>query len=175
MEEWRDIPGFEGFYQASSEGRIRSVGRDVRSKGGGVRFSPSRILQQHMARYAILPLSVLGKRTTGLVHRLVCLAFNGPPPFPGAQAAHIDGDRTNNIPSNLYWASAEQNCADRARHGTWVHGERVNTNKLSEADIAEIITRVRAGEMRKSVAAAYGVHRSSIDQLMRGDTWKHLS
>ena len=54
------------------------------------------------------------------VARLVLFTFVGPPPLPGMEAAHKDGRRRNNALANLYWATKEQNTADRVRH----HKER---------------------------------------------------
>ena len=174
MEQWRDIPGFEGIYQASSLGRIRSLDRMVRTKGGALRRNAGRILKaSSKTRYAAILLCVNGTKRTGLVHRLVCAAFHGPPP-PGMHAAHFDGDNRNNVPENLRWVTPKENCADRERHGTWAHGERVNTAKLKENAVRSIFVRVANGEDRRAIAADLGVHRSSIDQLLRGNTWKHL-
>ena len=61
-----------------------------------------------------------GRRWVGWVWSgglLVVLAFLGPPPFPGAHAAHFDGDKLNNRLSNLRWASPAENEADKRRHG----------------------------------------------------------
>jgi hypothetical protein len=65
----------------------------------------------------------LGHRGTIYVHHLVLLAFVGPRPA-GRQAAHGDGHRTNNLLSNLRWATPKENTADRYRHGTVLFGTR---------------------------------------------------
>lgn len=101
MEEeiWKDIPGWEGLYQASSHGRIRSVRSDipkVLALGGGGR------------RYRSITLSRDGKTITKSVHRLVCMAFHGLPDS-GMQVDHIDGDSHNNHEDNLRWCSSRDN------------------------------------------------------------------
>jgi hypothetical protein len=173
MEIWKDIPGFEGWYQASDLGNIRSVERMVKTKGGALRHSASKVLAPGGPRYALVILSIDGKRKTRGVHRLVCTAFHGAPP-PNAHAAHNDGDISNNKAKNLRWATAKENCLDRVLHKTWVHGARVNTAKMAESDIQQVKIRAANGESRISIAKDMGVHRSSIDQLLRGDTWQHL-
>jgi hypothetical protein len=173
METWKAVPGYEGLYEVSDLGRVKSLARYVPSRWKKPRFVAERIMRSARARYIVVRLSRDADVKNFGVHRLVCEAFHGPPQ-EGMQAAHIDGNPYNNTASNLYWATPAENCADRKRHGRWVHGTRVNTNKLSEADISAIISEYRTGIPRKDIAAAYGVHRSSIDQLLRGDTWKHL-
>jgi len=174
MEVWRDIPGLIGFYQASDKGRIRSLPRQVPTKGGATRIAGGKVLSPcNLGRYQGVLLSVEGKRRTGLVHRLVCSAFHGAPPA-GAQAAHGDGDSANNTPSNLRWATAKENCLDRRSHGTWARGERVNTAKLTSDDVREIRSRASSGASPKAIAADFDVHVSSVHQILRGDTWKHL-
>lgn len=75
-EVWKDIPGFEGSYQASSLGRVRSLARHVGAKGGALRFNRGRVLSQcNMGRYKGVVLSVSGGKQTLSVHRLVCMAF----------------------------------------------------------------------------------------------------
>ena len=172
MEQWKPVPGYEGYYEVSSDGRVRSLARYVPGRWG-LLFVPGRMLSPAKARYLLVTLSVGGEAKTFGVHRLLCEAFHGPA-LTGYHAAHKDGNAHNNTVDNLYWASPKENCADRERHGKWVHGTRVNTNKLSEDDVTAIVSECRAGAARKEVAERYGVHRSTVDQLLRGDTWKHL-
>lgn len=59
-----------------------------------------------------------GETKRVLVARLMCRAFNGPPPVEGLFVLHNDGDPTNDAPENLRWGTHKENCADRTRHGT---------------------------------------------------------
>lgn len=172
MENWKAVPGYEGFYEVSDQGRVKSLARYVPGRWG-THFVGGRVLRCAKARYTIATLAIGGCTKTYGVHRLVCEAFHGPAPKK-AHAAHRDGNPHNNTAANLYWASPAENCADRKRHGTWAHGTKVNTNKLSEAAVSEIKAMCRKGASRKDVAISYGVHRSTVDQILRGDTWKHM-
>lgn len=174
MEEWRDIPGLEGLYQASSEGRIRSLPRRVPTNNGS-RMSPGKTLAPPLSDsgYLTVRVSVLGRYATHGVHRLVCAAFHGPGE-DGYQVAHADGDRTNNRPGNLRWATPKENSQERRRHGTQTIGTRVNTNKLNEADVLEIRRRAAAGERTMALAQEFGVHRSSVNQMIARRTWTHI-
>lgn len=74
--------------------------------------------------YASFVLCVEGRKISRTAHQLVCAAFNGPRPAPDMHCAHRDGDKSNNTPGNLYWATPQQNADDRERHGTTHRGPR---------------------------------------------------
>lgn len=124
-EVWKDIPGWEGFYQASSEGRIRSIPRDCWKPGKtGVmtrhRMSGRVLRAANGAKgYKAVVLSDLrnGRRPAMFrVHRLICLTFHGPPYGERDEVAHRDGTRDNNRSPNLRWATRAENFADLKRH-----------------------------------------------------------
>ena len=105
IEIWKDIPGFEGRYQASDQGRVRSLDRTLvgRSKAGRPFTYPmrGRVLRPGLCRgYLIVNLSPKG---TIAVHLLVARTFLPPPTFDGAEANHIDGVKANCAASNLEW------------------------------------------------------------------------
>ena len=116
MEIWKDIPGFEGLYQASDCGRIRSVdGKCTYTERHGTRHWKSRIIKMkgHASTGGYrVTLWKDGKSQGWLVHRLVALAFLGIPK-EGMTVNHIDGDRSNNRVENLEWLSR----GDNIRHG----------------------------------------------------------
>jgi hypothetical protein len=118
-EVWRDIPEWEGLYQASDRGRVRSLERTIQNSGarGGYVRRRSKVLKTVTVEsgHHIVALCRDGKRQTAGVHRLVCMAFHGPNP-PGHETAHWDGNPTNNVPSNLRWATRSENLMDRRRH-----------------------------------------------------------
>ncbi len=102
-EIWKDIPGWEGYYQASNFGRIKSLVR----KGNRIEriLTPERIHNGYLR----VGLSRDNKLTGKLVHRLVWEAFNGPIP-EGKEVNHIDEDKLNNRLENLNLMSRRENC-----------------------------------------------------------------
>lgn len=98
MEIWKDIPGYDGKYQVSNYGRVRSTGFD--------KWHPGRILKLSKVKKGYLRACLLGKFY--LVHRLVWEAFNGPIPA-GMQVNHIDEDKTNNRLDNLNLMTPKEN------------------------------------------------------------------
>lgn len=116
-EEWRWIPGFEGSYQVSDHGRVRSF-RNRRAPGRLI--SASRGTQRG---YLMVNLTDETGPQRRYVHALVLAAFVGPRP-PGMQIRHLDGLTTNAHLSNLAYGTARENAADLRRHGT-----QYNVNK----------------------------------------------
>jgi hypothetical protein len=114
-EEWRPIPGYEGIYEASNRGRVRSLCR-ITDRGRNWR---GRVMSpvEMPSGYRIVTLWRNGKQRTALVHRLVLLAFVGEPPR-STEALHADGNRENNSIENLSWGTHSENQLDQVEHGT---------------------------------------------------------
>jgi hypothetical protein len=72
------------------------------------------------------------KRVTQTVHRLICMAFHGMPPFKSAQVRHLNGTRTNALPENLKWGTQEENWMDRKIHGRGMEGEKHFASKFTD-------------------------------------------
>ena len=116
MEIWKDIPNYEGLYQASTLGRIRTAeGKTTYTERHGVRHWKSRILKgrgDNAKTGKRVGLWKDGKCTDFLVARLVATTFLGEPP-KDYTVNHIDGNRMNNSIDNLEWLSR----ADNIKHG----------------------------------------------------------
>lgn len=122
METWAPVLNYEGIYEVSDLGDVRSVDRYVpRSSGkrGGQNWK-GRVLVQGTQRggYRKVTLCRSGRMETRTVHSLVVEAFLGPRPSPEMQACHNDGDPANNRLSNLRWDTRQSNMADKHLHGT---------------------------------------------------------
>lgn len=122
-ENWRPVAGYDGFYEVSDHGRIRSVERvDMR---GQRRPSQVRKLSLKSTGRLQVSLSRDGVKHSHFVHRIVARAFHGEPPT-GTEACHGDGNPTNNRADNLRWGTSSDNKLDAVRHGT--HHEAVKTH-----------------------------------------------
>lgn len=120
-EKWLPIPGFEGLYEISDRGSIRTLPRPRRAKGGTTSLLPTRIMRQHRIGRAggywatyLTPQS--GPRKRVFAHVAVLEAFVNPRP-DGQHACHNDGDMTNNHVDNLRWDTPSANMIDRVQHG----------------------------------------------------------
>lgn len=175
-EIWKDIPGYEGMYQVSNMGRVKSLERCVPCFGnGGHRVVKERIMSpaKHKGRYA-LRLSSGGRNFRGwFVHRLVMLAFVGPCP-EGMEACHNDGDPTNNLLSNLRYDTRIGNMADKIQHGTNLYGESNHVAKLTESDVLDMRIRRSGGESVLSLAKFFNVRVVTIVEICTGQSWPHI-
>ena len=108
-EEWRDVVGYEGRYQVSSEGRVKSLERKV-PKWDGERTVKERILKPCVtgSGYLYVNLYAGGRTRMFYVHRLVCQAFHDNPDNK-PQVNHLNEDKTDNRACNLEWCTAEEN------------------------------------------------------------------
>ena len=105
MENWKDIPGYEGRYQVSDQGRVRSFCLDTRGRF----LKPGRMPSGHLS-------VALGRRNSQCVHRLVLLAFVGPPPKK-SECRHLNGVPSDNRLENLKWGTRSENIGDDFVHG----------------------------------------------------------
>lgn len=175
-EIWKPVSQYEGFYEVSSLGRVRSISRFVNCQGGSLALKRRRMLKQHIAKqtgYAQVHLSKEGRAKTLNVHRLVCIAFHGLQ--EGMQVAHIDGSRDKNCAENLRWDDARGNASDRLIHGTQQMGEQQHLAKLTEADVLEmrsLYTGTR-GDLPK-LARRYGITSTQALNIVKRKHWKHI-
>ena len=111
MEEWKAIPGLENLYEASTEGRIRSLDRYVQVLNQ-IRFHSGRVLTPHITNKGYYMVSIYpetGVHKNCLVHRLVALTFIGAPAKHRKEINHKDHNKLNNKPENLEWVTRKQN------------------------------------------------------------------
>jgi len=109
-EQWKPIPGYEGYYEVSDQGRVRSLDRMVKHKSGGLRRFPGKLLRTRSQGndYLSVSLNKLGNAKTRLIHHLVLESFVGPRPT-NYVGCHGDGDVSNNHLKNLKWATQSEN------------------------------------------------------------------
>jgi hypothetical protein len=165
-EDWRDVVGYEGLYQVSDLGRVRSL-----------RFGKVKLLTRLYDKDGYWRIGLWnGQRQINYkVHRLVALAFM--PEKQNAlhrEVAHMDGDRENARLDNLKWVSKIENMLHKLKHGTLQVGERHPGAKLSEQDVREIINKLAAGKSQTSLAAIYGVTWHAIADIRSGKNWRHV-
>jgi hypothetical protein len=177
MEYWKEIPGYDGWYEASTMGRIRSW-KGAGNNGGyeAPRRDDPLVLKQSPTRgdYLFVNLCRNGEITSYRVNRLILITFEGDE--PELQACHKNGDRQDNRLSNLYWGTAVENMADMERHGRVAKGEVKAEALLTEDDVMRMRrlwasdqkpTAVRLGEM-------FGVSGPTAWKAATGKTWTHL-
>lgn len=177
MEEeiWKDIPGYEGYYQASNLGRLKSLARYTQPTVKGSRPLPERILRSNVpkgCRYAGACLQKLGVKKVISIHCLVLLAFVGPPPSKDMQCRHFpDPNPANNRLDNLQWGTREQNMADKLVHGTY-------KRSLAKLTIEQVLKIREIHAMGRAslelMAEMFGVRKDTILSVILRNTWKNV-
>ena len=159
MEQWLNVVGFEGLYEVSNHGQIRS-------------FKTKQIKKQTFdakTNRLYLGLWKDGKQKIVKPHTLVLEAFVGKRPN-NMECCHNDGNALNNYLFNLRWDTAKNNHADKLKHGTSNTGERCNWAKLTQVQVDAIRQDDR---LQRVIAEEYGVKQHTICRIKNGTRWKH--
>lgn len=138
-ETWKPIPGYEGLYEVSDMGRVRSLDQIVNLSDGRSRRHSGRILRATKSgRYWQVYLSPeLGKRRNVLVHSLVLAAHVGPRP-EGQVGRHLNDDKDDNRLVNLAYGTAVDNMQDALRNGTNPRARQDRCSRGHEFDRIDI-------------------------------------
>jgi NUMOD4 motif/HNH endonuclease len=178
-EIWKDIEGYEKFYEVSNLGRVRSFDRLVKTENPNiahpsVRTVHSQILApSNRAGYPRLCLCKEGQKKYFYVHRLVATAFI-PNPENKPQVNHINGIKANNNVENLEWLTARDNQIHAYKTGLNISPRSVDrcNAKLSPATIHRAKTLREIGYVYKKIAELVGVSYTTIHLALNGKTWK---
>lgn len=176
-EVWKPVIGYEGVYEASNLGRVRSLSRTIRCGYGKVRSLKGRVLKPILqnAGYLQVQLAYQGKTGHRTVHRIVAELF-----CHNKQGCnvinHIDANRLNNAASNLEWCTQEQNYHHARSMGLVKipRGSEKGAAKLTESDIPQIRYLIERGWKIKDIADAYGVAAPQVSFIKSGRAWSHV-
>lgn len=176
QEIWKDVVGYEGYYQVSNLGRVQCLKKSVRGKVSE-RSTPKVMTPafNNVTGYYAVGFGEWGifKHMPFSVHRLVALHFiDNPDNLP--EVNHEDGDKSNNTATNLKWASREQNIQHGFKHGLIKTPRGVDAvhAKLSEATVMQIFNSP-AGPRQLSLDI--GIPYSTVASIKNGASWNHLT
>jgi len=179
-ETWRAVPGYEGLYEVSSLGRVKSLAREIiyqNKHRSGTSALPVRekILKGRTEKgYTTVKLVRDGVYYHVGVHRVVCLAFHGPVEGD-IEAAHINGDKTDNTVANLVWATPAENARHRRGHGTQIMGEMAPNSKLTNEHVMAARALLSVGWSPERLANLFGVNPSTMNRIKNGEAWSHVA
>lgn len=171
-ETWLPVVGWEGLYEVSDLGRVRSLDRFVASRDGSRKPHKGRILTGSINRStgyrtATLVDASSGRRHYALIHRLVLEAFVGPCP-DGMECCHSDLDRSNEALSNLRWDTRSANTLDAVRHKTNHNAKKNRCPNGHEYDLIE--SRGDRRPVRACKQCKEDARRERTGQRERSDT-----
>lgn len=170
--EWKEIPGYRGKYSASKCGQVRS---NWRLNNNGSILVRSKIMSPFTRPkgYKVVKLMIDGKHKLFGVHRLVLLAFVGPP-RPDQEGAHLDGNPSNNHLVNLKWATPTENAGHKSRHGTKIVGEKSWSATMTASDVVRIRRMYARGTKPARIARELGFKYHAVYDAATGRSWPHL-
>jgi hypothetical protein len=166
-EVWKSIPGFEGSYEVSNLGRVRSLARVIMQKSRCgreyVKRVPARILRPGRKTSGHVSVVLGRKGGSHDIHILVLETFIGPCPN-GMECRHKNGDPADNKLSNLVWGTRGDNIRDKKWH------PRPSGYKLSGAQASSIKRQLKGGRrgVGRQLAEKYGVAECTISAIKVG-------
>lgn len=173
MEEiWKDIPGHEGLYQASTSGYIRSL----QNSNLSMNDSDNRILSGRPARHGYLRVALHDKnkiRKNHSVHRLIGYTFLPLENYKGMEINHKNGVKDDNRLENIEWTTRKGNIRHAVENGLWCYGEKKHNAKLKEKDIPTIRNKFKTMKV-SDIAKEYHVDHNTVASIIKGETWSHV-
>lgn len=182
-EVFVDIQGYEGYYQVSNYGNVKSLDRVIKEKTGKTQTLKGRILKPRInpGGYYYVGLGKNGTRATFAIHQLVARAFI-PNPNKKRTINHINGNKLSNSVSNLEWSTYSENLEHAYKTGLRqaVKPSEVACKnyrrKLTPEQVVEIKRLLAAGNLtHKEIATKFSVARSTITEIKLVKRWKHLN
>lgn len=169
-EIWKPVPGFEGQYEVSDMGRVRSLGRFVEHRASHkaaayTHFREGRTLRPGTMNAQGHVSVSLGRHNSHCVHSIVMSAFFVGPLQPGQEVRHLDGDGAHNERFNLAYGSRSENNRDITRH---------DKRKLTVAEVKEARSCHASGETGRSLARRFGVCETNMSYILRGKYYAHV-
>lgn len=173
-EVWKPVVGYEGLYEVSSIGDIRSLFHGGSNRWKNAKY-PRMMLPYVVRGHYALFLSCNGSQKSYCVNRLVLEALCGPCPI-GYEAAHLNGKPLDNCFTNLVWCTHKENESHKIIHGTLLRGERCGNSILTEKQVLEIrgLFKHRKHGDTISTAIRFGCSEATIKDVGTRKSWKWL-
>lgn len=163
VRAWAPLPSIPR-YEVSDDGAIRN-----RETGRILSTFPDKDGYRNVS--LTKPGRIAAKR---LVHRLVLESFVGPCP-PGLECGHENGNPADNRLCNLSWITPKKNSNDRLKHGRVPLGENHKRHKATNDMVREVRIARSQGAKLRTLAEKYGVSTTTILNITKGRTWRHIA
>ena len=176
MEIWKDVKGYEGTYQVSNLGIVRSLDHFVPSRCYD-RVQKGRTLKLHKSNkgYLRVSLSKKGFRCSTGAHRLVAIAFI-PNPKNKMQVNHINGIKDDNNLTNLEWCTNSENQIHAANNNLLNpnHGEKHHNSKLKNNEVVQARALNKKGWTNVQLSKKYQVSPPAMSKILRNETYINI-
>jgi hypothetical protein len=175
-EIWKTIDGYEGLYEISNLGRVKSLSRIIQRDGiFGNKKIKERIIKPSITNGGYYRLNLINNKikTSFSIHRLLALYFL-PNIYNKPQVNHINGIKTDNRIENLEWCTAKENINHAFKIGLIIAKNGINHNKckLNTFEVLEI--RENKNNTLKEISKKYNISISVISKIKHNKLWKHI-
>lgn len=180
-EIWKPVVGYEGYYEVSSEGRVKAVTRNITDKSGKNKCIKEKVLSpnNHRNGYLTIQLSRNNQTKRFYIHRIVAQAFLPQEGMPCVN--HIDHDRSNNNIENLEWVTQRANIKHAITAGRFdpsnnnaPKGEAHPHAKLTEEQVIAIRNLASSGMSHTEIARTFGVGKNTVGGIVHRHNWRHI-
>jgi len=162
-ERWKPVKGYEGHYEISDHGRVKSLKRNIILK-----------TRKNRDGYRIVNLSENGKQDTFLVHRLMGISFI--PNLNNLRCInHLDGIKENNVLDNIEWVTHSENLLHAYKIGLRLptSGENNGMSTLTNKEVLEI--RDLKGKYNQTeIGDLYGISQPAVSGILSKNTWASI-
>lgn len=181
MKIWKDIIGYEGIYQVSNTGEVRSLDRKIVYSNGKIYFTKGRLLKQKLNRGGYFCVHLRGnKESHPVVHRLVAISFIGNPKNKPT-VNHKDGIKTNNNVNNLEWNTHSEQIKHAISTGLYVQpnislftkkGEEHPNSKILDKDVLTIKSMRMNKHTLREISEKFNISISQVHRICKNDSRK---
>jgi len=168
---WKPVVGLEHAYAVSKAGRVLSLSRRVKIRGGKYRLKQANYLKPQRLPNGYYSVHLCGKLQ--YVHRLVAKAFV-PNPDGKPEVNHKDGNKSNNRSSNLEWVTRKGNAAHAKANDLYAHSGKTGRSKLSPSDVRAIRSRLGKGDSQQKIADDFDVSQVLIYKIKHHLIWNKV-
>jgi hypothetical protein len=178
MGKWVPIKGYEGLYEISESGVVKSLPRIKKDSFGGEYTTKPRILKVSITKKGYVRVKLTdsnGCSKEYFLHRLVIQAFKET--IPDSVVNHLDGNKQNNHFSNLEWVTHQENIKHAVKKGLFHKGERTGSSVLTEEDVRWIRSTYEWHSKENNanaLAKKLNVSKSTVRGVIDNRTWTHV-
>jgi hypothetical protein len=177
-EVWLPVRGYEGLYEVSNAGRVRSLDRAVKERRTGrTVIRTGKVLKPQLVKgYYSVTLGRRAKLQPYKVHRLVAIHFLGRRHKSKPVTNHINGNKLDNRIENLEWCSIGYNLKHAYKMGYKLpeRGSKHYLTTLDEDKVRSIKQLIKDGARNKDIAAAFGIKPGIVSAIKNGLSWRHV-
>ena len=179
IDIWKPVKGYEGFYEVSSTGKVKSIPRTIMRKDGKpYRVKKERLMKLYVDEdgYHRVELQNAGSAFKTFAHRLVAQSFI-PNPKNKPQVNHINGIKDDNRVENLEWVTLQENRDHAVANGLVAdqRGMKNPANTLNEKQVLKIVKLKKEGFQPAEIARKIDIPHSNVRNVYYGYTWAWLT